>query len=119
MKKRESQKIKFLRSILGAARRDNLRNEVIEEQLLKPNHPFIHQWLYSPLLGPGLFYSFVIFFIQTVGLLGGVISPSQGRYQHVGQHKPIINAHTDICALSMIRTYDPSALASEDSSCLR
>jgi hypothetical protein len=23
--------------------------------------PFIHQWLYSPLLGPGLFFSFIIF----------------------------------------------------------
>jgi hypothetical protein len=33
-------------------------------------HSFIHQWLYSPLLGPGLFFSFVIFFTQTVGLLG-------------------------------------------------
>jgi hypothetical protein len=26
---------------------------------------FIHQWLYSPLLGPGLFSSFVISFTQT------------------------------------------------------
>jgi hypothetical protein len=25
-------------------------------------HSFIHQWLYSPLLGPGLFFSFVIVF---------------------------------------------------------
>jgi hypothetical protein len=25
---------------------------------------FIHQWLYSPLLGPGLFFSFVIFFYK-------------------------------------------------------
>jgi hypothetical protein len=58
---------------------------------------FIHQWLYSPLLGPGLF-SFVIFFTQTVGLLGRVISPSQGRYLHTGQHKHRVNAHTDIHA---------------------
>jgi hypothetical protein len=42
--------------------------------------PFSHQWLYSPSLGPGLFFSFVIFFTQTVGLLGRVISPSQGLY---------------------------------------
>jgi hypothetical protein len=40
---------------------------------------FIHQWFYSPLLGPRLFFSFLIFFTQTVGLLGRVISPSQGR----------------------------------------
>jgi hypothetical protein len=45
-------------------------------------HSFIHLWLYSPLLGPGLFFTFTIFFTQTVGLLGWVISPSQGRYLH-------------------------------------
>jgi hypothetical protein len=44
--------------------------------------PFIHLWLHSPLMGPGLFSSSVIFFTQTVGLLGRVVSPSQGRYLH-------------------------------------
>jgi hypothetical protein len=63
---------------------------------------FIHQWLYSPLLGSGLFFSFVIFFTQTVGLLGRVISPPQGR------HKNRINANTDTHALNGIRTHDPS-----------
>jgi hypothetical protein len=82
-------------------------------------HSFIHQWLYSPLLGPGLFFSFVIFFTQTVWFLGRVLSPSQGRYLHTGQHKHRINALTDIHALSGVRTHDPSVLASEDSSCLR
>jgi hypothetical protein len=79
---------------------------------------FIHEWLYSPLLGPGLFCS-VIFFTQTVGLLGRVISPSQGRYLHTGQHKHGINAQADIYALSGIRTHDPNVRAGEDSSCLR
>jgi hypothetical protein len=64
------------------------------------NNSFIHQWFYSPLLSPGLFFSFVIFFTQTVEHLGRVISPSQGRYLHTGQHKHRINAHTDIHALS-------------------
>jgi hypothetical protein len=59
---------------------------------------FIHQWHYSPLLIPGLFFSFVIFFTQTVGLPGQVISPSQGRYLPTGQHKHRINADTDIHA---------------------
>jgi hypothetical protein len=76
---------------------------------------FIHQLLYSPLLGPGLFFSSVIFSTQTVGLLGRVINPSQGRYLHTGQHKHRINAHTDVHALSGIRTHDPSVRASEDS----
>jgi hypothetical protein len=80
---------------------------------------FIHQWLYSPLLGSGLFFSFVIFFTQTIGLLERGISPLQGRYLHTGQHKHRINAHTDIHALSGNRTHDPSVRASEDSSCLR
>jgi hypothetical protein len=43
-------------------------------------------------MGPGLFFSFVLFFTQTVGLLGRVISPSQGRCLHAGQHKHTIPA---------------------------
>jgi hypothetical protein len=79
---------------------------------------FIREWIYSPLLDPGLFFSFVIFFTQTVGLLGRVISPSQGRYLHTGQHKHRINAHIDIHALSEIRTHSLSIRASEGSSSL-
>jgi hypothetical protein len=47
------------------------------------------------------------------------ISPSQDRYLHTGQHKHRINIHTDIHALSGIRTHDSSVRAGEDSSCLR
>jgi hypothetical protein len=86
---------------------------------IQPFHSFIHQWLYSPLLGPGLSFSCVIIFTHTVGFIGWVISPSQGRYLHTGQHKHRINAHTDINALSGIRIHDLSVLASEDSSYLR
>jgi hypothetical protein len=57
--------------------------------ILRPIHLFIHQSLYSHLLGLGLSFSSVIFFTHTVGLLGRVISPTQGRYLHR------INAHTD------------------------
>jgi hypothetical protein len=45
-------------------------------------------------------YSFVIFFTQSIGLLGRRISPSQGRYLHTGQHKHRRNAHTNIHATS-------------------
>jgi hypothetical protein len=48
-----------------------------------------------------------------------VISPSQGRYLYTGQNKHRINAHTDIHALSGIRTQDPGVRASEDSSFFR
>jgi hypothetical protein len=71
------------------------------------------------LLGPGLFFSFVIFYIQMVGLPERVISPLQGRYAHKGQHKYRKDAHTDILALSGIRTHVPSFRAREDRSCLR
>jgi hypothetical protein len=82
-------------------------------------HSFIIlEWFYNPLLGPGLFFSFIIFFTQSVGLLGRKISPSQGRYIHTGQHKQGINADRHD-ASSGIRTHDPSVRAGEDSSCLR
>jgi hypothetical protein len=47
------------------------------------------------------------------------ISPSQGLYLHKRQHKHRINAHTDIHALSGIRTNDHRVRASEGISCFR
>jgi hypothetical protein len=53
-------------------------------------------------------------FSQTVGLLGRVISPSQGRYLNRGQHKQNKRIRTpNISALSGVRTNDPSVRASE------
>jgi hypothetical protein len=43
----------------------------------------------------------------------------QPVYLHTRQFKHRINAHTDIHALSGIRTQDPSVRDSEDSSCFR
>jgi hypothetical protein len=71
----------------------------------------------QPFVGPWPLLQFRNLFIQTVGLLGRVISPSQGRYLHTVQHKHRIKAHTQ--AFSGIRTHDPSVRASGDSSCLR
>jgi hypothetical protein len=48
-----------------------------------------------------------------VGLLGRVISSSQGLYLNIGPHTQNIHA------LSEIRTHDPGFRASEDSTCLR
>jgi hypothetical protein len=63
--------------------------EIMYDKKMKPKSsrtkcPFILQWVYSPLLRPGHFFRVVIFFKQTIGLLGRVISPSQGRYLHTG-----------------------------------
>jgi hypothetical protein len=77
---------------------------------------FLPEWLYSP-CGPWPLFS-LLFCSQAVGLLGPVISPSQGLYLNTAQHKHIINAHTDIHVLSGIRTHDHSVRASEDSLCL-
>jgi hypothetical protein len=90
-----------------------------DEHLVDCYHSFIHQWLCSSSLGPGLFFSLVILSTQTVGLLGRVISPSQGLYLHTGQHKHRKNAQTDIHTLSGIRTHYPSIRAGEHSSYLR
>jgi hypothetical protein len=78
------------------------------------------QWLFQPIQGPPrLLTQFRHHFLQSAGLLGRVTTPSQGRYLNTGQHKYRINAHTDIPALSGIRTHDPIIRGSEDSSCLR
>jgi hypothetical protein len=55
----------------------------------------LYIWLYSP-LDLDRFFSFLIY-TQSVGLLGRVISRSQGRYLHTGQHKHSINAHRHRC----------------------
>jgi hypothetical protein len=58
-------------------------------------------------------------FLQTVGLLGRVISSSQGLYLNIGQTQNK-HIHTpNIHALCGIRNYDPSFQDSEDSLCLR
>jgi hypothetical protein len=79
--------------------------------VLENKHSF-SIWLYSPLdLGP--FFSF--FILYTVGR-----TPWAGD-QLVARPLPShrINAHTDIHALSGIRTHDPNVRARQESSCLR
>jgi hypothetical protein len=61
----------------------------------------------------GWFLSFLII-LQTVGLLGRVISPSQGLYLNTWQHKHRINAYTpNIHALCGIWTHGPGFRTSE------
>jgi hypothetical protein len=59
--------------------------------------------------GPRSLIQFPNQFPQTIGLLGRVIRSSQGRYLNTEY------THTDIHALSWIRTHDSSVRASEDS----
>jgi hypothetical protein len=49
---------------------------------------------FQPIQDPGLLFNSVIIFSQAVGLLGQVISSSQGFYVNTGQQKHRINAYT-------------------------
>jgi hypothetical protein len=65
----------------------------------------------QPFPGPWPLFSFLI--LCTVArLLGRGISPSQGRYLHIEQHKHRINAK-DNHAFSGIRTHDPTVRENE------
>jgi hypothetical protein len=67
--------------------------------------------LYSP-LGPWpLLFSFMII-LQTVGLLGRVISSSQGFYLNTGQHTHRINASTHQTSMPFVG-FEPTIPASE------
>jgi hypothetical protein len=59
----------------------------------KSNHDFFSMALPAH-SGPRPLIQFRNHFSQTVGLLGRMISPSQGRYLKTGQHKHTINAYT-------------------------
>jgi hypothetical protein len=74
----------------------NLSNCLLYCMELNSSFKSVYLRLYSPLLGLGRFFSFLIF-TQSVGLLGRGISPSQGRYLHTGQHEYRINAHKHPC----------------------
>jgi hypothetical protein len=62
--------------------------------------------------GPRPLIQFRNHFSQTVGLLGRVISPSQGRYLHTGQHKQRINAYTHQTFMPWVG-FEPTIPASE------
>jgi hypothetical protein len=53
--------------------------------------------------GPRPLIQFRNHFSQTAGLLGRVISPSQGRYLSTGQHKHKINAYTHQTSMPWVR----------------
>jgi hypothetical protein len=72
---------------------------------------------YSPFLGLGRFFCFLI--LYKVGRTPWTeISPAQGRYLHTEQHRTNVH-NSDIHVFSGIRTHYPSVRADEDSSCLR
>jgi hypothetical protein len=51
----------------------------------------------QPFVGPWPLFQFLDLFTQSVGLLGRGISPSQGLYLHIGQHKHTINKKGHPC----------------------
>jgi hypothetical protein len=65
------------------------------------------------------FTSVFLDLIQSVGLLGRVISSSQGLYLYTKTEKRARTHTLNIHALSGIRTHDPGFRASEDNACVR
>jgi hypothetical protein len=74
--------------------------------------PIFFSMLLQPVQGPGLLFSSVIILSQSVGLLGRVISPSQGRYLHTGKHKHRIIAYTHRISMPWVG-FEPTIPASE------
>jgi hypothetical protein len=62
--------------------------------------------------GPRPLIQFRNHFSQTVGLIGRVISPSQGRYLNTGQHKHKINAYIHQTSMPRVEC-EPTSPASE------
>jgi hypothetical protein len=63
-------------------------------------------------LGPGLCFSLSWSFSLTVGLIGRVISSSQGLYLNTGQHKQRINTYTHQTSMPCVG-FEPTIPASE------
>jgi hypothetical protein len=103
-------------------------NLLVFNNQFQPNPKMVLiKWLpcpwYTYLLNPFLLYLYDVevvssfwSFLQTVELLGWVISSSQGLYLNTGQHKHIhIHIHIpNIHALCGIRNHNPGFRASED-----
>jgi hypothetical protein len=111
--------------LVGDKERDHTKrstNKIKPIHLGESNHLSIYLSIYLSMalqlfVGPWPLLQFLDLFTQSVGFLGRVISPLQGRYLHTGQHKHRINAHnTDIYASNGIRTHDPSVWGGADSS---
>jgi hypothetical protein len=80
-------------TLLGIVKHIHYTTLKVLEPIIITYHSLIHQRFYSPLLGPGLFFSFVSFFTQTIGLLDEWPARRKAA-TYTGQHKHRINAHT-------------------------
>jgi hypothetical protein len=126
-KKQTNAGIYLMQKAITTWRHGGSNHKVLIRQYVYSFHlilSFIHSFIHSSIdlqsfIGPRPLLRFRNLFTQTVGLLGRVISPSQSRYLHTGQHKHGIDAHTGIHPFSGIRTRDPSVRASKGSSCFR
>jgi hypothetical protein len=121
-------------SFMGIQPEDNLRIgqgcyfpgpyqfTIHDDRIISVNNNCFCSWYFffygsTALVGLGHFFSILIS-TQLVGLLGWVISPSQGRYLHTGQHKHSINANRHPC-LEWDSNPRSSVRASKDNSWLR
>jgi hypothetical protein len=89
----------------------SLTANCLPSNLIKKLNRFFFHWLYSPLEPWPLIFGFMII-LQTVGLLGRVISSKQGLYLNTGQHKHRINTYTHQTSMPCMR-FEPMIPASE------
>jgi hypothetical protein len=76
-------------------------------------HSIIYSWMpLQPFFGPWPLTQFRNHFLQPVGLLGRVISPSQDHYIYTGQHKHKSNAYTHQTSMPSVG-FEPTIPASE------
>jgi hypothetical protein len=94
--------------------RAQARTYTVNHRLQYVIHSFIRQWLYILLLGPSLFFSFVIFF-YTDDWTSWTSDQPIARPLPTHKTTQTQNRRTH----SGIRTHDPSVLGSEDNSCHR
>jgi hypothetical protein len=73
--------------------------------------PFLFSLALQPPLAVASAFSFMVI-LQTVGLLGRVISSSQGLYLNTGQHKHRINTYTHQTSMPCVG-FEPTIPASE------
>jgi hypothetical protein len=71
-----------------------IRNAAAKMSLNKPTITYLHNPLPLYLYSVEVVFFFILIILQTVGLLGRVISSSQALYLNTGQHKHRINTYT-------------------------
>jgi hypothetical protein len=114
---KETQRVRKVTKGLSGSRRDQV-TEMGETSQLRPSYSvlFINYYFTYLILSPYIFTVsssfFILIILQTVGLLGRVISSSQGLGLNTRQHKHRIKAYTHQTSMPSV-AFEPTIPASE------